>query len=114
MQAISIKADGSMRDALSILDQVIAFSDTSIVYSKVSEIIGIIPHEIFFNYSNAINQKDYPAIFEVLNDIRSSSFQLDDLLEGLDTHFRNFILALTPKGETLLNLNEKHKNEYST
>ncbi len=112
LQAISIKADGSMRDALSILDQVIAFSDTSIVYSKVSEIIGIIPHEIFFNYSNAINQKDYPAIFEVLNDIRSSSFQLDDLLEGLDTHFRNFILALTPKGETLLNLNEKHKNEY--
>ena len=112
LQAISIKADGSMRDALSILDQVIAFSDTSIVYSKVSEIIGIIPHEIFFNYSNAINQKDYPVIFEVLNDIRSSSFQLDDLLEGLDTHFRNFILALTPKGETLLNLNEKHKNEY--
>ena len=112
LQAISIKADGSMRDALSILDQVIAFSDTSIVYSKVSEIIGIIPHEIFFNYSNAINQKDYPVIFEVLNDIRSSSFQLDDLLEGLDTHFRNFILALTPKGETLINLNEKHKNEY--
>ena len=112
LQAISIKADGSMRDALSILDQVIAFSDTSIVYSKVSEIIGIIPHEIFFNYSNAINQKDYPVIFEVLNAIRSSSFQLDDLLEGLDTHFRNFILALTPKGETLINLNEKHKNEY--
>ena len=112
LQAISIKADGSMRDALSILDQVIAFCDTSIEYSKVSEIIGIIPHEIFFNYSNAINQKDYPGIFEVLNDIRSSSFQLDDLLEGLDAHFRNFILALTPKGDTLLNLNEKHKNEY--
>ena len=112
LQAISIKADGSMRDALSILDQVIAFSDTSIEYSKVSEIIGIIPHEIFFNYSNALNQKDYPGIFKVLNDIRSSSFQLDDILEGLDTHFRNFILVLTPKGDTLLNLNEKHKNEY--
>ena len=112
LQAISIKADGSMRDALSILDQVIAFSDGSIEYSDVSEIIGIIPHEIFFNYSNAINQKDYPGIFEVLNNIRSSSFQLDDLLEGLDSHFRNFILALTPKGDTLLNLNEKHKNEY--
>ena len=112
LQAISNKADGSMRDALSILDQVIAFSDGSIEYSKVSDIIGVIPHEIFFNYSNALNQKDYPKIYEVLNGIRSSSFQLDDLLEGLDLHFRNFILALTPKGDTLLNINESHKNQY--
>ena len=112
LYAISSKADGSMRDALSILDQVIAYSDGSIKYKEVSEIIGVIPLEIFFSYSNALNGKDYPQIYDVLNEIRSSSFQLDDLFEGLDLHFRNFILALTPKGDSLINLNENHKNQY--
>ena len=112
LQAISTKADGSMRDALSILDQVIAFSDGSIVYEDVEDIIGIIPHEIFFDYSNALSKKDYPGIYEVLNKIRTSSFQLDDLLEGLDLHFRNYILALTPNGESLMNLNENYKKQF--
>ena len=112
LHAISTKADGSMRDALSILDQVIAFSDGSIVYEDVEDIIGIIPHEIFFDYSNALSKKDYPGIYEVLNKIRTSSFQLDDLLEGLDLHFRNYILALTPNGESLMNLNENYKKQF--
>ena len=112
LQAISTKADGSMRDALSILDQVIAFSDGSINYEDVEDIIGIIPHEIFFDYSNALSKKDYPGIYEVLNKIRTSSFQLDDLLEGLDLHFRNYILALTPNGESLMNLNENYKKQF--
>ena len=101
-----------MRDALSILDQAIAFSGESIMYDEVATIIGIIPLDIFFDYSNALIAKDYPKMFEVLSKIRSSSFQLDDLIEGLNLHFRNYILALTPDGETLMNLNESHKKEY--
>ena len=56
--------------------------------------------------------KDYPKMFQTLSKIRSSSFQLDDLIDGLNLHFRNYILALTPDGETLMNLNESHKKEY--
>ena len=112
LMAISTKADGSMRDALSILDQAIAFSGESIMYDEVATIIGIIPLDIFFDYSNALSAKDYPKMFEVLSKIRSSSFQLDDLIDGLNLHFRNYILALTPDGETLMNLNESHKKEY--
>ena len=112
LMAISIKADGSMRDALSILDQAIAFSGESITYDEVATIIGIIPLDIFFDYSNALSAKDYPKMFQALSKIRSSSFQLDDLIDGLNLHFRNYILALTPDGETLMNLNESHKKEY--
>ena len=112
LMAISTKADGSMRDALSILDQAIAFSGESITYDEVATIIGIIPLEIFFDYSNALSAKDYPKMFQILSKIRSSSFQLDDLIDGLNLHFRNYILALTPDGETLMNLNESHKKEY--
>ena len=112
LMAISTKADGSMRDALSILDQAIAFSGESIMYDEVATIIGIIPLEIFFDYSNALSGKDYPKMFQILSKIRSSSFQLDDLIDGLNLHFRNYILALTPDGDTLMNLNESHKKEY--
>jgi len=112
LMAISTKADGSMRDALSILDQAIAFSGESIMYDEVATIIGIIPLEIFFDYSNALSGKDYPKMFQTLSKIRSSSFQLDDLIDGLNLHFRNYILALTPDGDTLMNLNESHKKEY--
>ena len=112
LMAISTKADGSMRDALSILDQAIAFSGESITYDEVAIIIGIIPLDIFFDYSNALSAKDYPKMFQTLSKIRSSSFQLDDLIDGLNLHFRNYILALTPDGETLMNLNESHKKEY--
>ena len=112
LMAISTKADGSMRDALSILDQAIAFSGESITYDEVATIIGIIPLDIFFDYSNALSAKDYPKMFQTLSKIRSSSFQLDDLIDGLNLHFRNYILALTPDGDTLMNLNESHKKEY--
>ena len=113
LNLISNKADGSMRDALSILDQAIAFSGDSITYAEVAVIIGIIPLDIYFEYSNALSSKDYPQMFEVLNKIRSSSFQLDDLIEGLNLHFRNYILALTPNGHSLLNLNDTHKKLYT-
>ena len=90
----------------------IAFSGESIIYDEVATIIGIIPLEIFFDYSNALSGKDYPKMFQILSKIRSSSFQLDDLIDGLNLHFRNYILALTPDGDTLMNLNESHKKEY--
>ena len=57
--SISQKADGSMRDALSLLDQVIAYSGESISIEDVSTVIGLIPNEIYFDFSNAIVEKDY-------------------------------------------------------
>ena len=78
LYAISSKADGSMRDALSILDQVIAFAGDKISYDNVSEIIGVIPIDIYFKFTGALKTKNYPQMFEVLMIVRSSSFQLDD------------------------------------
>ena len=111
--AISSKADGSMRDALSILDQVIAFAGDKISYDNVSEIIGVIPIDIYFKFTGALKTKNYPQMFEVLMIVRSSSFQLDDFLDGLCAHLRNYLLFLTPKGDTLLSINDTHREQYS-
>ena len=56
--AISKKADGSMRDALSLLDQVISFSGESFSMGEISTLFGLIPSEIYFNYSNALIGKN--------------------------------------------------------
>jgi DNA polymerase-3 subunit gamma/tau len=113
LYAISSKADGSMRDALSILDQVIAFAGDKITYDNVSEIIGVIPIDIYFKFTGALKTKNYPQMFEVLMIVRSSSFQLDDFLDGLCAHLRNYLLFLTPKGDTLLSINDTHKEQYA-
>ena len=113
LYAISSKADGSMRDALSILDQVIAFAGDKISYDNVSEIIGVIPIDIYFKFTGALKTKNYPQMFEVLMIVRSSSFQLDDFLDGLCAHLRNYLLFLTPNGDTLLSINDTHREQYS-
>ena len=113
LYAISSKADGSMRDALSILDQVIAFAGDKISYDNVSEIIGVIPIDIYFKFTGALKTKNYSQMFEVLMIVRSSSFQLDDFLDGLCAHLRNYLLFLTPKGDTLLSINDTHREQYS-
>ena len=87
--SISQKADGSMRDALSLLDQVIAYSGESISIKDVSTVIGLIPNEIYFDFSNAIVKKDYNKMISVIESIHSAGLSLLDITEGLIKHYNN-------------------------
>ena len=111
--SISQKADGSMRDALSILDQVIAYSGDSIKIEDVSAVIGLIPNEIYFDFSNAIVEKDYNKMMSVIESIHSTGLSLQDLTEGLIKHYNNLLITLVDKGEDLLSgMSEEIKNQY--
>ena len=112
ISAIARKSDGSMRDALSIMDQVIAYAGDSIKIDDVSTIIGLIPTDVFFNYSNAINEKDFSKMTKVLEMVKSTGLPLEDVAEGLSSHFRNLIISTVENSENLLELNDEHKNEY--
>ena len=112
ISAIARKSDGSMRDALSIMDQVIAYAGDSIKIDDVSTIIGLIPIDVFFNYSNAINEKDFSKMTKVLETVKSTGLPLEDVAEGLSSHFRNLIISTVENSENLLELNDEHKNEY--
>ena len=112
ISAIARKADGSMRDGLSILDQVIAYAGESIKIDDVVSIIGLIPIDVYFNYSNAILEKDSSKMIEVLKTIRSTGLPLEDVAQGLNHHFRNLIVGTIPEGASLLELNDDHKNQY--
>ena len=112
ISAIARKSDGSMRDALSIMDQVIAYAGDSIKIDDVSTIIGLIPIDVFFNYSNAINEKDFSKMTKVLEMVKSTGLPLEDVAEGLSSHFRNLIISTVENSENLLELNDEHRNQY--
>ncbi len=112
ISAIARKSDGSMRDALSIMDQVIAYAGDSIKIEDVSTIIGLIPTDVYFNYSNAIIEKDYSKMTEVLETVKLTGLPVEDVAEGLSGHFRNLIIATVENSENLLELNDEHKNQY--
>ena len=113
LSAISRKADGSMRDALSLMDQVIAFSGETINIDDVATVIGLIPIDIFFNYSNAIAEKDTSRMIDVLQKIQTTGLPLEDVTQGLNQHFRNLLISLIKDGEGLLELNDDHVERYS-
>ena len=113
LSAISRKADGSMRDALSLMDQVIAFSGETIKIDDVATVIGLIPIDIFFNYSNAIAEKDTSRMIDVLQKIQTTGLPLEDVTQGLNQHFRNLLISLIKDGEGLLELNDDHVERYS-
>ena len=111
--SISQKADGSMRDALSLLDQVIAYSGDSIKIEDVSAVIGLIPNKIYFDFSNAIVEKNYNKMMSVIESIHSAGLSLQDLTEGLIKHYNNLLITLVDKGEDLLSgMSEEIKNQY--
>ena len=113
LSAISRKADGSMRDALSLMDQVIAFAGESIKIEAVSSVIGLIPIDVYFDYSASILEKDSEKMLKVLEIIRTTGLPLEDVAQGLIQHFRNLIVGSINGGGDLLELNDDHKKRYS-
>ncbi len=112
INAIARKADGSMRDGLSLMDQVIAYAGDSIKIDDVSAVIGLIPLDVYFGYSTAIIEKDASKMMDVLQSIRTTGLPLEDVAQGLNHHFRNLIIGTVPNGDGLLDLNEDHKKQY--
>ena len=111
--SISQKSDGSMRDALSILDQVIAYSGESITIEDVSTVIGLIPNEIYFDFTDAIIEKDYNKMMTVISSIQNAGLSLQDVSQGLIKHCNNLLITSVDKGEELLlDINEEAKNRY--
>jgi len=113
LSAISRKADGSMRDALSILDQVIAYAGDKISFADVSIVIGLIPVDIYFEFSAALETKNSAQLLDVIKKIKSTSFPLEDVVQGLNQHFRNLMISTIKDGADILGLTKEHSRHYS-
>ncbi len=90
---IARKADGSMRDALSLLDQVIAFSEADIAEDAVQNLLGLIPRDAYFDLTQAIVARDGAQALSVVDRLVREGSDLGEFVAGLMAHFRHLLVA---------------------
>ena len=112
IHAIAKKADGSMRDGLSILEQAIAFCGTNIKYNILIEILGLIPSDLFFNITDCIKEKNYSKMLNNLNKFSNYGIPAAEIINDLGEHIRNIIYASVNKAEMILEMNQELKERY--
>ena len=90
---IARKADGGMRDALSLLDQVIAFSDADITEDAIQNLLGLIPRDVYFDLTQAIVDRDGARALEIVDELAREGSDLGEFVAGLMAHFRHLLVA---------------------
>lgn len=105
--SIAKKADGSMRDALSLLDQAISYCDGKLTFDKVSEALGLIPHDLFFKYTDAVKLKNNNDMIAVLSDFSLHGISVSDILVNLIEHSRNLLYGKINSGSSLTDMNSE-------
>jgi len=104
---IAREAGGSMRDAISLLDQVMSCSTDSITNEQLLDILGIIDRKFLFAFSDSILQKDLTGALDLLDDIYDRGYELKKLYADLLEHFRNLLVVkMGKKVEKLVDLPE--------
>lgn len=89
---IAKKADGSMRDAQSLLDQVLAYGKERLTLEDVLSIFGIVHTDVYYHIMHAISNKDATAIIQLLHDILDKGNDIQELLNGILDYIRNILL----------------------
>lgn len=117
LQLIARKAQGSMRDAQSILDQVIAFAvdnegERAIRYDKVSELLSYIDDEHFFMVTDAITASDPAAMLDIAGMVNRNGYDEQDFIEKLIEHFRNFLIIHNLRSSKLIERPEPVRERY--
>jgi len=109
---IAKKADGALRDAQSLFDQVISFSGMDVDSTDLSKMFNLIDEEIYFNISDAILNKNFAAAFDASQKIYENGWNYVDFMAGLIEHFRNIMTAVIRKNCDLIEEAEVYKNKY--
>jgi len=94
---IAREAGGSMRDGLSLLDQVMTCIQGPITHEQVLDILGIIDRKFIFDLSESILKADIPAVLDLLDDIYDHGHDIKKLYADLTEHFRNLLVAAMGK-----------------
>lgn len=103
LNIIAQKADGALRDSLSIFDQMVSFSGKNITYRDVINNLNVLDYEYYFRTVDFILAKDNNSILLLLNDVVKNGFDIQHFIQGLASHLRNLLLG---KDERLIDLME--------
>lgn len=112
LNVIAQKADGALRDALSVFDQMVSYSGNKITYKEVIENLNVLDYEYYFNITEAMLKGDSSAVLLMLNEIIDNGFEGQHFIAGLGSHFRNVLVSLDPATATLLETSQALRDRY--
>ena len=112
LNVIAQKADGAMRDALSIFDQVTASSQGNITYQSALENLNVLDYEYYFRLVEAFLAGDVPQALLIYKEVRDKGFDSQFFINGLAQHLRDLMVASTPQTIGLLEMNEEVGQRY--
>ena len=114
LHIIGQKADGGLRDALSIFDQLISFSGGQLTYDNVIKNLNILDYDYYFKTADLIQKKNLSELLLLLNQILEQGFEDHLFMNGLASHFRNLLVSKDESTLQLLEVGENIKEKYKT
>ncbi|MDC3274834.1 DNA polymerase III subunit gamma/tau [Flavobacteriaceae bacterium] len=112
LHIIAQKADGAMRDALSIFDRVVSFSGKNLTRKAVSENLNVLDYETFFKITDLILDNAIPSLLIQFNQILARGFEGQHFIAGLASHFRDLYVAKSTETLELLEVGTDTKERY--
>ena len=112
LNIIAQKADGALRDALSIFDQMVSFSGKSITYQAVIENLNVLDYDYYFKIVDHILRGETSDILLILNDIIGKGFEPQHFVSGMGNHLRSLMVCKDPITVQLLEVSEQLRQRY--
>ena len=112
LTVIAQKADGGMRDALSIFDQVVSFTGGNITYKSVIENLNVLDYEYYFKLTDLLLENKVPESMLLFNDVLKKGFDGSHFITGLSSHFRDLLVSKDPSTLQLLEVGAGIRDRY--
>jgi len=112
LNIIAQKADGGMRDALSIFDQMVSYTGGNITYSAVIDTLNVLDYEYYFKLTDTILAGNVVDCLLILNDIYNRGFEGQYIIGGLASHFRDLLVCKDSRSAQLFQVGSSIRNRY--
>jgi DNA polymerase-3 subunit gamma/tau len=112
LHLIGQKADGALRDALSIFDQIVTFAGNNLTYQAVIDNLNILDYDYYFRIVDSVQKEDIPNSLLLLNDIIEKGFDPHNFVVGLSDHYRNLLVCKDVRTAKLLEVGESVEKRY--
>ena len=110
---IAQKADGALRDALSIFDRLTTFSQKNITLAKTAEVLNILDYDQYLKIVDLAAENKIPEVLTAFNDIVKKGFDPHIFIAGLGSHFRDLMMAQNPATLALIEVGENTKSKFA-
>lgn len=114
LHVVAVKADGALRDALSIFDQLVAFAGKKLDYATVAEHLHVLDQQTYFDVVDAVREAEVAKALLILDGIISRGFDPHHFITGLGTHLRNLLMSKDASTVALMEVTDDVKAQFSS